>query len=41
MDNLNTLAELLLCPLLASALVTSVHPHMREAWKVLAGGLQQ
>ena len=33
--------ELLLCPLLTSALVTGVHPQMREPWKALAGGLQQ
>ena len=41
MDNLNAYAELLLCPLLAPTLVTSVYPQMRKAWKALTGGFQQ
>lgn len=40
MDNLNIYAEFLLGPLFASALVASVHPQMRKAWKTLAGGLK-
>jgi hypothetical protein len=41
MDNFNTYADLLLCPLLASSLVTGVHPQMREARKVILYTLQQ
>jgi hypothetical protein len=41
MDNLDTYAEFLLGPLFASALLASVHPQMRKAWKTLAGGLKQ
>src|SRR5918998_250490 len=31
----------MLYPLLAPALVTPIHPQVREAWKALASGLQQ
>src|SRR5215207_11091710 len=41
MHDLDTQPELLLYPLFAPALVTRVHPQMREARKALAGGLQQ
>jgi hypothetical protein len=41
MHNLDTQTKLLLCPLLAPALVTGVHPQVREAWKVLASRLQK
>ena len=41
MDNLDAQPELLLSPLLASALLTGVHPQMREvARKAISGGLQ-
>jgi hypothetical protein len=40
MDNLDTYAGFLLGPLCTSALVASVHPQMRKAWKKLAGGLK-
>jgi hypothetical protein len=41
MDDLDAQPELLLGPLLASAVVTGVHPQMREAArKVISGGLQ-
>ena len=41
MHNLDTQPEHLLYPLFAPALVTRVHPQMREARKAFAGGLQQ
>ena len=40
MDNFNTYADLLLCPLLASSLVTGVHPQMREAREAPTRGLR-
>src|SRR5215211_606023 len=41
MHNLDTQPKLLLCPLLAPALVACVHPQMREARKAHASGLQK
>src|SRR5215213_421952 len=38
MHDLDAQAEHFFCPLLASSLVTGVHPQMREAWKVLTCG---
>jgi hypothetical protein len=40
MHDLDTQTQFLLCPLLAPALLTGIHPQVREAWKALAGGLQ-
>ena len=40
-NNLDTQTKLLLCPLLAPALLTGVHPQMPEARKASASGLQQ
>jgi hypothetical protein len=40
-NNLDTQSKLLLCPLLAPALLTGVHPQMPEARKASASGLQQ
>jgi hypothetical protein len=40
MDDLDTQAEFLLDPLLASTLLTSVHPQVREATKAITCGLQ-
>jgi hypothetical protein len=40
MHNLDTQPEFLLYPFLAPALITGVHPQVRETWMALAGGLQ-